>query len=74
MSYGKGYVISRSSSTEDEPHGEGKYWFRNGFTAKGAYQHGERIGPWTVHDTQDNITTVHYEDGQLLAPEGNQQQ
>ena len=55
-----GQVISRGPFLNDEPHGQWTYWYRNGFTAEGAYEHGERIGPWTARDPQGNITTVDY--------------
>ena len=68
-----GYVISRGFFLDDQPHGEWTYWYRNGYTAEGAYEHGERTGQWTVRDRAGNLTTVSYANGKLLAPDGEDQ-
>ena len=64
VTYEYNYVISRGPFLNDQPHGEWTYRYPNGFTAEGAYEHGERIGAWTVRDPEGKLTTVDYEHGQ----------
>ena len=53
-----------SSYLDDRPHGDWTYWYRNGFTAEGAYEHGETIGAWTARDSEGKVTTVDYDYGE----------